>query len=148
MPRRYSIFVLLTMTASVLAAQSFRPSAVPLVTHDPYFSLWSMDDLAVPDQEGGTTSTQMSDALFSFLLSVPANRSPLTTSTKPFTPTIGRSASPAKMLITLPISVSASLFQSASDVEESQQVGRDQSVEVVGSKVCERLGVEDSDVIY
>lgn len=44
MPTRYSIFVLLTITASVLAAQSFRPPAVPLVTHNPYFSLWSMDD--------------------------------------------------------------------------------------------------------
>ena len=30
--------------ASAAVAQSIRPPAVPLVTHDPYFSIWSMDD--------------------------------------------------------------------------------------------------------
>ena len=41
------------------------------------------------------------------------------------------------------------LFHSElSDVEESQQVRRDQGIEVLGSKVRERLGVEDSGVIH
>ena len=38
---------LLAVTAAVLAAQSLpplRPPAVPLVTHDPYFSIWSTSD--------------------------------------------------------------------------------------------------------
>jgi hypothetical protein len=34
------------------------------------------------------------------------------------------------------------------DVEESQQVGRDQGIEILGSKVRERLGAEDSGVIH
>jgi len=34
------------------------------------------------------------------------------------------------------------------DVEESQQVGRDQGIEILGSKVRERLGAEDSGIIH
>lgn len=34
------------------------------------------------------------------------------------------------------------------DVEESQQVGRDQGIEVFGRKVGERLGAEDSRIIH
>ena len=34
----------LLVAASAAAAQGFRPPAVPLVTHDPYFSIWSMND--------------------------------------------------------------------------------------------------------
>ena len=34
------------------------------------------------------------------------------------------------------------------DVEESQQVGRDQGIEVLGSKVRERLGTHDSGAIH
>ncbi len=49
--------------------------------------------------------------------------------------------------------VSRFLFQhllhcELSDVEESQQVGRDQGIEVFGRIVGERLGAEDSRVIH
>src|SRR5215469_7988768 len=34
----------LVMLAVRVSAADFRPPAVPLVTHDPYFSIWSMAD--------------------------------------------------------------------------------------------------------
>jgi hypothetical protein len=40
------------------------------------------------------------------------------------------------------------LHSELSDIEESQQVGRDQGIEVLGSKLRERLGAEDSSVIH
>ena len=40
------------------------------------------------------------------------------------------------------------LHRELGDVEESQQVGRDQGIEILGSKVRERLGAEDSGVIH
>jgi hypothetical protein len=39
-----TLLLLLLATAPARAQQAIRPPAVPLVTHDPYFSIWSMSD--------------------------------------------------------------------------------------------------------
>jgi hypothetical protein len=40
----FRFFLLCAISAAPGIAQSFRPPAVPLVAHDPYFSIWSMAD--------------------------------------------------------------------------------------------------------
>jgi hypothetical protein len=45
--RRYFLFeniLIFTLFAGAASGQNMRPPAVPLVTHDPYFSIWSMND--------------------------------------------------------------------------------------------------------
>lgn len=44
MLRSHACTLLLTLTAGFVNAQSLRPPAYPLITHDPYFSVWSTTD--------------------------------------------------------------------------------------------------------
>src|SRR5690242_12568794 len=43
MPRKIAV-ALFVVTSALAQTERFRPPAVPLVAHDPYFSIWSMAD--------------------------------------------------------------------------------------------------------
>ena len=58
-PRFRALQALALCTALPLAAQQVRPPATPLITHDPYFSIWSdTDDLSASDTAHWTGKPQ------------------------------------------------------------------------------------------
>src|SRR5258707_9731915 len=51
------LLILCPSAARAEPAETFRPPAIPLVTHDPYFSVWSMSDRLTDDWPKHWTGT-------------------------------------------------------------------------------------------
>jgi hypothetical protein len=89
------VVALAAVAAPVGAADSFRPPAVPLVTHNPYFSVWSTNDRPTDDwTRHWTGSVQAICGLaridgkpFRFLGPKPDNATPMTMAGLEVTPT-------------------------------------------------------------